>query len=108
MYAEVLGPSMQTYIDVTNSDTEQLGTSLSMRELGMFFGSLMGAFLADRFVQWRHFVVAGGLVLGAATIGAVPWCTTVASLSATFFFSGYAHGTMTASRSRPFHSYPFY
>ncbi|KAH9283890.1 hypothetical protein ECG_03977 [Echinococcus granulosus] len=97
LYAEVLGPSLQTYIDVTNSNTEQIGTCLSMRELGMFFGSLVGAFLADRFVRWRHFVVAGGLVLGAVTIGAVPWCTTVASLSATLFFSGCAHGTMTAS-----------
>ncbi|VDM32961.1 unnamed protein product [Hydatigera taeniaeformis] len=87
---------MQTYIEVTGSDTEQLGTCLSMRELGMFFGSLMGAFLADRFVKRRHFVVAGSLILGATTIGAVPWCRTVASLSATFFFSGYAHGAMTA------------
>ena len=36
---------------------------------------------------------------GAVTIGVVPLCTNVASLSATFFFSGCAHGAMTASGS---------
>ncbi|VDD79688.1 unnamed protein product [Mesocestoides corti] len=97
MYAEVLGPSLQTYITVTNSDTELIGIAFSLRELGMFFGSLVGAFVADRFVQWRHLAMSCTLILGAVTIGSVPWCTTVTALSATFFLSGCAHGAMTAN-----------
>lgn len=63
----------------------------------MFFGSLAGAFFADRFVRYRHLTMAFSLILGAVTIGAVPFCFDVPSLSATFFFSGCAHGVMTAS-----------
>lgn len=63
----------------------------------MFIGSLVGAFFADRFVRYRHFTMAATLILGAVTIGVVPFCCTVSALSTTFFFSGCAHGAMTAS-----------
>lgn len=69
-----------------------------MRELGMFFGSLIGAILADRFVRFRHVSMSVTLILGAVTMGAVPFCYTVPALHATFFFSGCAHGAMTASK----------
>nr|CDS34260.2 Major facilitator superfamily general substrate transporter [Hymenolepis microstoma] len=97
LYAEVLGPSLQTYINVTGTNSEEISHCFSMRELGMFFGSLVGAFFADRFVRYRNLTMASTLILGAVTIGAVPFCFDVLSLSATFFFSGCAHGAMTAN-----------
>ncbi|VDO05659.1 unnamed protein product [Rodentolepis nana] len=97
LYAEVLGPSLQTYINVTGTNSEEISRCFSMRELGMFFGSLVGAFFADRFVRYRNLTMAVTLILGAITIGAVPFCLDVMSLSATFFFSGFAHGSMTAN-----------
>ncbi|KAM7538385.1 hypothetical protein Aperf_G00000061647 [Anoplocephala perfoliata] len=41
--------------------------------------------------------MAGTLILGAVTIGTVPFCYRVSSLSTAFFFSGCAHGAMTAN-----------
>nr|VZI48546.1 unnamed protein product [Spirometra erinaceieuropaei] len=98
LYAEVLGPSLTTLMHDIPASYEEIGRALSVREVGMFFGSLFGAVLADRFVSLRLCTISVTQVLGAITIFAVAWCIDLPALCATLFFSGFAHGALTSSK----------
>ncbi|VDK88589.1 unnamed protein product [Dibothriocephalus latus] len=97
LYAEVLGPALTTLMHDIPASYKEIGQALSVREVGMFFGSLLGAVLADRFVSRRSCTIAISQVVGAITIFAVAWCRNLPSLCATLFFSGCAHGALTSS-----------
>nr|VZI48545.1 unnamed protein product [Spirometra erinaceieuropaei] len=97
LYAEVLGPSLTTLMHDIPASYEEIGRALSVREVGMFFGSLLGAVLADRFVSLRLCTISVTQVLGAITIFAVAWCIDLPALCATLFFSGFAHGALTST-----------
>lgn len=99
MYSEILSPSMHTFIELSKSSTEKLGVCQSMREVGMFFGSLIGALVADRWARnVFHWAMTTTVLAGATTIAQTPSvATNLPALASVLLFSGCAHAAMTVS-----------
>lgn len=85
---EMIGPTLVDMRIRLNSNTEDIAFAVSGRSYGLFPGSIIGGFLADKFTSYWHLIVAIALDIIAAGTASIPWSPNVWTMWSLCFVTG--------------------
>jgi len=84
----MFGPTLIDMKYRLNTSHQQMSFALSGRSYGMFPGSILGGFFADKFTPYCRLIVAISLDIMAVATAAVPWSPNVWGMWSLYFVIG--------------------
>lgn len=89
----VQGPSLLDMAGLfTDGNVEELSRAVSMKAVGLLFGSFLGALLGDRFRKRADLFLFLVALTNGLSCAATPWMPSVALVGLMLFVQGVNHG----------------
>lgn len=82
----------------TNGNVEELGRAISIKAVGVLFGSFFGALIGDRFRKRADLFLFIIALINGLSCAATPWMPNVSLIGIMMFTQGICHGTFNVGK----------
>ena len=89
-----MGPTLPDLAKRINVNYEEIARALSVKAIGLFFGSLLGGSLHEIFYHHTDLIMAFGIMTGAVGTCIIPWARSLNVMAFLLSLTGVAEGVI--------------